>query len=181
MFILASESPRRIELLKLLLPEFQVIPAKIEESYPNDIIAKLVPEYLARKKADFVAGSYPNDVVIGADTVVLIDGKILGKPKDANEAADMLRLLSGRTHEVITGCAVCSQGGCETICISTKVTFYKLSPHEIKQYISTGESLDKAGAYGIQGGGALFVKHINGDYYNVVGLPVAPLKRLLNL
>lgn len=179
MYILASASPRRQELLRYILKDFKTVPSSIEENVPDSVALSNRPEYLARAKARDVAGAYPEDTVIGADTSVIADGRIFGKPSDAGEAREMLAFLSGRTHTVITGCAVCKNGLCRSFSSRTSVGFYRLSAAEIEEYISTGEPFDKAGAYGIQGRGALLVKRISGDYFNVVGLPVAKLARFL--
>lgn len=177
--ILASASPRRQELLKKITEDFVCIPADIEESCPEEIEVEKVPEYLALKKAQHIAAIYPEDTVIGSDTGVFCDGVMLGKPADNADAFRMLKMLSGRTHSVITGCAVVKGEEIRSFSSVTEVTFYELSDAEIERYIATGESLDKAGAYGIQGYGALLIKQIHGDYFNVVGLPVAELYRVL--
>ena len=180
MIILASASPRRKELLKLLFDDFEIIPADIEETVRRSIELEQYPEYLALKKSRHIAERRPGDnLVIGCDTGVFIDGMMLGKPEDEAQAAEMLRLLSGKAHKVITGCSVFYKG--KNVCFSetTEVEFYRLSETDISEYIATGEPMDKAGAYGIQGKGALLVKRINGDYYNVVGLPVGALKQKL--
>ena len=179
MLILASQSPRRRELLSLITEDFEVIPAKGEEradrSLPPD---KYVCE-LARHKAEEVAAAHPGAVVIGADTVVSAGGQILGKPADADDAQRMLRLLSGTEHSVFTGVCVISAGGQQVFCCETRVRFDELDDREIADYIASGEPFDKAGAYGIQGRGALLVGSISGDYYNVMGLPVNMLYRRL--
>lgn len=181
MIILASNSPRRKELLKLITPVFSVAPADIDETVDYSIPLLSRPEYLAEKKARYVfEGSDNNDIVIGSDTGVFVDDLMLGKPKDALDAQTMLRLLSGRTHKVVTGCCIISKGKCETFSQITEVEFYPLSDSEIDSYILTHEPDDKAGAYGIQGKGALLVKKINGDYFNIVGLPVALLNKKLS-
>ena len=132
---------------------------------------------LARQKAEAVAARFPGELVIGADTGVFFGSEMFGKPKDREDAARMLRVLSGKTHEVITGCAMCLQGKIHSFSVCSEVTFYPLEEEEIRSYLQTGESFDKAGAYGIQGKGALLVRRIRGDYYNIVGLPVAALSR----
>jgi len=177
--ILASASPRRQELLKKITENFLCIPADIEESYPQNTDILRVPEYLALKKAEHIAKNYVDCVVIGSDTGVFADGKMLGKPKTKADAYAMLKSLSGKTHSVITGCALVKGDKKVTFSSETKVTFYELADSEIENYISTGECDDKAGAYGIQGYGALLIKEIKGDYFNVVGLPVAELYRKL--
>lgn len=178
-YILASASPRRKELFANISEEFDILPSMIEEVVPEGVEIETVPEILASQKAADIAEQNPTALVIGADTGVFIDGKMLGKPKDAAEAAEMLRSLSGRTHKVITGCALYL--GEEKITFSelTEVTFYPLSEQEINDYIATGEPNDKAGSYGIQGKGMVLVKEIRGDYFNVVGLPVAKLSRYI--
>lgn len=174
--VLASASPRRKELLNLIFEDYTVCASDIEEIVPESLSAEESPEYLARLKGEDIAAKYIDSLVIGADTAVLADGRILGKPKTEKEAYEMLSFLSGKTHNVITGCAVIYKGVCHSFSVITEVEFYRLSNEEINQYIKTGEPYDKAGGYGIQSKGALFVKKINGDYYNVVGLPVAELK-----
>ncbi|MBQ7128644.1 MAG: septum formation inhibitor Maf [Clostridia bacterium] len=175
--ILASKSPRREELLKTVFEEFEIIPSDCEEVVPKNISVKDVAEYLAILKAKDVAKKYRDSLVIGADTVVIVDGEILGKPKDKFEAKRMLKKLSGKTHTVVTGCCLCLNGKMNSFSKSTKVEFYKLTSDEIAEYVKTGEPMDKAGAYGIQGKGALLVKQIDGDYFTVMGLPIAKLKR----
>ncbi len=182
MIILASASPRRKELLKLIFDDFEIIPADIEETVRRNIDLEQYPEYLALKKSRYIAEKRPgDDVVIGCDTGVFIDDMMLGKPDDEAQAAEMLRLLSGRVHKVITGCSVFYKGQNVSFSDTTEVEFYHLSESDIKEYIATGEPMDKAGAYGIQGKGALLVKRINGDYYNVVGMPVGALKQKLKM
>lgn len=180
--ILASQSPRRYELLKLISEDFSVIPATGEEVVPEGLSPAEVVQHLARQKAEEIRALYsgtPKEPIIAADTVVAIDGKILGKPKDAFDAADMLGLLSGRVHSVFTGVCVIDGERESVFAEETKVEFYELSTEEIRAYIATGEPMDKAGAYGIQDKGALIVKRIDGDYYNVMGLPVGRLSRVL--
>lgn len=179
MFILASASPRRCELFGLISDDFRIVPSNAEETAPDGIAAENLPEYLARLKAGDIAPKYPFDTVIGADTVVILDGKVLGKPENPEDAVRMLTALSGKRHKVITGCAVYKNGACRSFSSATEVEFYPLDDKEISDYVATGEPLDKAGAYGIQGRGALFVKSVNGDYFNVVGLPVAALRRFI--
>lgn len=176
-YILASASPRRCELLKLITKNFLIMPAKVDETVPQNISAEFSPEFLSVKKARAIAESHPDDLVIGADTAVFSDGAMLGKPKDADDAKGMLKALSGKTHFVITGCALFYKGKSLSFSEKTYVEFYNLTDSEIDYYIATGSPFDKAGSYGIQDGGGLFVKGIDGDYNNVVGLPVARLKR----
>ena len=180
--ILASASPRRRELLEMLgVNNLEVIPALGEElPHPELSPAELVCE-LSRAKASEIAAA-ANDakaIVIGADTVVSVDGMVLGKPKDTSDAAGMLRLLSGRTHEVFTGVTVLRGGQLTTAAERTAVRFRALTEREIDAYVATGEPLDKAGAYGIQGKGSLFVEGIEGDFFNVMGLPLCLLGKIL--
>jgi septum formation protein len=177
--ILASGSPRRKELMHFITDDFMIRTAHTDEMLPDGIAPKAASVYLAQQKAQAVAAQFPEDVVIGCDTTVLLDDQILGKPVDAEHASQMLHLLSGRTHQVVTGVALLWKGQVETFSESTAVTFYPLTDAEIAAYLATGEPFDKAGSYGIQGKGALFVEKIVGDYYNVVGLPIAALSRHL--
>ena len=179
MLVLASASPRRQELISLITKDFSVCPANVDENFSADIPADSVPEMLAVRKALAVAKEHPDDTVIGCDTSVIINGEILGKPKDDEDAFRMLKLLSGETHKVITGCAIFKNGKSLSFSETTYVTFYPLTDNEINDYILTFEPRDKAGAYGIQGFGSLLVKEIKGDYFNVVGLPVAKLNKML--
>ncbi|MBO4867192.1 MAG: septum formation protein Maf [Ruminococcus sp.] len=174
--ILASASPRRKELMQLICPSFRVIPADCGEAVPEALSAGDVPGFLSFQKCKCIADVYQKAVVIGCDTVVTTaDGEILGKPKDKADAARMLRLLSGRMHTVDTGVSVCYNGHTDTFTETTKVWFKDLTDEEIEDYINTGEPMDKAGAYGIQGEGTLLVDKIEGDFFNVVGLPVSKL------
>ena len=179
MLILASQSPRRRELLGLITQDFLVRPTGCDETLDCADPAEHALQIACRKCAAALAEAGPEDAVIAADTVVYLDGLLLGKPRDPAEAAAMLSRLSGRTHTVCTGVAVAFRGGTRNLCQQTRVTFYDLSRGLIDWYVSTGEPMDKAGAYGIQGRGALLVRDIAGDYSNVVGLPVAALYRLL--
>lgn len=182
--ILASASPRRSELLALLGRPFEVITADVDEApLPNESAGELVVR-LARAKASAVAqGDQGNQsaIVIGADTVVVVDGDIIGKPRDVDDAANILRRLSGRAHHVMTGVSVMATNGNGNVDFveTTVVTFAPLTDRDIDEYIATGEPMDKAGAYGIQGHGGRFVTAINGSYHNVVGLPVAQLAAAL--
>ena len=179
--ILASKSPRRQELLRVISKDFRIIPAAGEEIIPEGTSPEDAVLMLSRQKAEEIYASYKNELIISADTVVAIDGKILGKPRDEAQAAEMLKTLSGRVHTVYTGvCVIFPNGGMENFAESTDVEFYPLSDREIRDYIATGEPMDKAGAYGIQEKGALLVKRIDGDFYNVMGLPIARLARVLN-
>lgn len=177
--ILASASPRRQELLQKITPDFLVCPSGAEETVPADIPPEAVAAYLSECKASEVAERFPEAAVIGCDTVVISGSAILGKPRDRADAARMLRLLSGNTHTVITGTTIIAGGRTETFSSVTEVTFYPLSDAEIEAYLDTGEPFDKAGAYGIQGKGSLLISGIHGDYFTVVGLPVARLARTL--
>ena len=180
MLLLASSSPRRRELLEMAGYEFSVVPANIDETFLRGTPPMQVVEQLSRRKAQAVAEQHPEAVILAADTIVTFKGRILGKPKDTEMAEAMLKLLSGSVHQVYTGYTVMS--GKKLICghECTSVEFYPLSQEDINAYIATGEPLDKAGAYGIQGKGGLFVKRINGDYYNVVGLPIGKINRILS-
>lgn len=177
--ILASQSPRRQELLKDIVTDFEICPSDVEEIVPCGIKAIDTAEHLALIKAEDVSKSHKGDVVIGSDTVVIVDDKILTKPKDRSEAFLMLKSLSGREHKVVTGCALVCDDKKVSFSVETKVSFFELSDDEINEYIDTGDCYDKAGAYGIQTQGKTLVESIDGDYYTVVGLPVARLKRKL--
>lgn len=180
--ILASASPRRRELLGGLISNFEVMTDSSEEVIAPDLTPEEAVKILAMQKAENVSARCGDDViVIGADTVVFIDGKILGKPSDEQEAVDMLKKLSGREHHVCTGIAVIDKKLNKRICDfeRTAVMFKPLTDGEIDRYIKTGEPMDKAGAYGIQNLGALFVEGIKGDYFNVVGLPLCKLTQIL--
>ncbi|MFT0799893.1 Maf family protein [Bacillus swezeyi] len=177
--ILASQSPRRKELLDLLQIPYSIVVSKAEEKLNRNFSPAENVKWLAEQKVRVVAEQYPDAVVLGADTIVCYDGVCLGKPKDADEAERMLRMLSGQTHSVLTGVCIKSNSRCETFFEETEVTFWPLEDQEISAYIATGEPFDKAGSYGIQGKGALFVRHIKGDYYTVVGLPISKTMRVL--
>ena len=177
--VLASASPRRRELLKLIGIVHGVRPADADESYSAEEEPAAYAERLAREKAAIVTGVVRDSLVIGADTIVVIDGHLLGKPRDAEEAARMLKLLRGRTHIVMTAVAVSFQGKTVSGVEKVSVTFRDLSDGEIEAYIDTGEPMDKAGAYGIQGYGATIVKRIEGDYFAVMGLSLVLLVALM--
>ncbi|KUK31362.1 MAG: Maf-like protein [Thermoanaerobacterales bacterium 50_218] len=179
--ILASSSPRRIELLKQLGISFQVVPSGIPEVCDSGCSAADVALQQAKAKAEAVAEKHPQEIVIAADTVVCCDREVLGKPRDWEDAARMLRKLSGKVHEVHTGLVLwqkSSQQRAEDV-VTTRVYFRNLEEREIFGYLATGEPFDKAGGYGIQGYGALLVEKIEGCYYNVVGLPLARLGEML--
>lgn len=172
--ILASQSPRRAQLMRQFGVDFRVVVGPAQEISHGEPQATAAANALS--KAASVAEKYPQALTIGADTVVVLDGRILGKPGDAQEAEAMLRALSGRAHVVITGVALCvGRKEARTFAVATAVKFRPISEREIKAYVRTGEPLDKAGAYGIQGLGGLFVEEINGCYFNVVGLPMPRL------
>jgi len=176
--ILASQSPRRRELLARLGLRFTVEVPEIDETMDPSRPAGDEVARLSRRKAGAVPAG-PDDVVIAADTVVVLDGKVLGKPKDGADAERMLRALSGRTHQVLTGLTVRRAASERTRTVATDVRFRELSGREIAAYAATGEPLDKAGAYGAQGLGAIFIERLEGDYFNVVGLPLCPLAGML--
>jgi septum formation protein len=186
MLVLASASPRRQELLRNAGIPFTVAPADIDETpLPNES-ARDCAERLARDKALKIWRMRPHDAILGADTVVVVDKEILGKPIDAADAARMLRLLSGRTHEVITGVCIAPPAVYSTSenknCVAsenTRVTFSELTDVDIQQYVATKEPMDKAGAYAIQGIASRWIPRIEGDYSNVVGLPVSLVYRIL--
>lgn len=173
--ILASASPRRRELLAQLGIVFEVMPAQSEEIITETEPALVVKELSAQKAEEVQRTAGSDQVIIGADTIVAYDGQILGKPKNVEDAKHMLKSLQGHTHQVYTGVTVLQ--GAKRICFAacTEVTMYPMSEEQIAAYVQTGEPMDKAGAYAIQGGCAVYVKEIHGDYNNVVGLPVAQL------
>ncbi len=178
--VLASSSPRRRDLLNLIGIGHDVRPADLDETYMVGEEPKAHAERLARAKAEAIAAAEPESLVIGADTVVVIDGAVLGKPRDAAEALRMLRMLEGRTHSVLTGIAAVWQGTLVSRIVSVDVTFKPLTGEELSSYIATGEPMDKAGAYGIQGYGATIVSRIEGDYFAVMGLSLVALVALIN-
>lgn len=179
MFILASQSPRRKELLKQIVPEFITIPAQINEretpfTKPADYV-----QTLARRKGEQVAAQNPTATVLSADTVVSFQETIYGKPQDRQDAAAVLRQLSGQTHQAYTGVWLTKDGQVQQTVVKTDVTFWSLSDQMTETYLDQNEYQDKAGAYGIQGAGNLLVEKINGDFYNVVGLPISTIARML--
>ncbi|MDI6820181.1 MAG: Maf family protein [Candidatus Hodarchaeaceae archaeon] len=178
---LASASPRRRELLEQVGLPCEVMPSEVAEHNFGMADPETLVKRLALSKARDVARKVKEGIVIGADTVVVYKGKILGKPSDEADAERMLRKISGREHEVMTGLAIVDidQNEEAVECVKTKVKFRRLSTEEIREYIATGEPLDKAGAYGVQGKGATLVESIEGCYYNVVGLPLAKLIEML--
>ena len=178
--ILASQSPRRRELLERMgISHFDVIPAKGEERAAPNLTPEQLVEELSRQKAAEITVGNPDALIIAADTVVAVDGTVLGKPHDRDDAVRMLQALSGREHTVYSGLTVCWQGRSVTQHEATAVRFRPLTQDDIDHYVSTGEPMDKAGSYGIQGYGCTLVEGISGDYYNVVGLPVCRLGRIL--
>jgi septum formation protein len=179
MLVLASASPRRQELLRNAGITFEVQPADIPEDPLPGEGAKECAQRLAREKALAVARQRPQDCVLGADTVVAVDGQLLGKPSDATDAARMLRLLSGRVHQVITGVCLVVGGQSSVASETTLVTVSDITEKQIADYVATGEPMDKAGAYAIQGIASRWIPRIEGDYSNVVGLPVALVWRML--
>jgi len=177
--ILASQSPRRRELLTLMGLDFTVITSDIEENPPHGAAVDAYVSALALQKAEAVAKDHPNACVIGADTVVYLDGDILGKPHTPENAKKFLSRMQGRQHTVYTGVAVIANGKSDIRVDTTNVTFAPMSESEIDWYVSTGEPLDKAGAYGVQGPGGIFVKQIDGNYFNVIGMPLPILYHML--
>ena len=171
--ILASASPRRKEILELADLKFDVMPSDAQEITTKTAPNEVVMELASIKAKDIYKKSEKQSMVVGADTVVAYQGQILGKPADEADAKRMLTMLSGQTHEVYTGVCVIEDGKTKTFYEETKVTFYEISDEQIDRYIKTGEPMDKAGSYGIQGKAAVFIKGIEGDYYNVVGFPIA--------
>lgn len=179
--ILASQSPRRRQILEEAGFEFRTLPSSFDESRVEERDPRRLVLHLAAGKASDVCDqAEAGEIVIGSDTVVVLDGAVLGKPKDAEDARNMLERLSGRTHKVLTAVSLWRDGHeAASFVETTAVSFWPLSAEEIAAYVATGEPLDKAGSYGIQGRGRLIVKDVEGDFYNVVGLPVAHLAREL--
>jgi septum formation protein len=177
--ILASSSPRRRELLNLVGIAHEVRPADIDETVLPGEHPSPHAERLARSKAAAVAASDPSAVVIGSDTIVVIEGQILGKPVDRGDAQRMLRMLSGREHTVVTAVAAALEGKVVSSVEQVRVTFRALTDQEIDDYIATGEPMDKAGSYGIQGFGATIIRKVDGDFFAVMGLPLVTLVALL--
>lgn len=177
--ILASASPRRKELLKNAGYEYEVCPADIDETMPEGVEPETACEILSRKKAQAVLEENPDAVVLGSDTIVVLGNTILGKPENEEDAKAMLRALSGRVHQVYTGLCVCSKEKTLSLVSRADVRFYNLSDAVIDAYIATKEPMDKAGAYGIQGVGSMLVRSIEGDYFTIVGLPMAKAARML--
>ncbi len=180
--ILASSSPRRRDLMNLLCVEFEVIASDFDEKLDNPKNPKETVESLAHGKAKAVANKFEHAIIIGADTVVVHKGEILGKPKSQEDAKRMLNLLSGTEHSIITGLSVIDTdtGQTSVQSVESKVKFKNLSDNEINAYIATGEPMDKAGSYAVQERGGLFVEKITGDYFNIVGLPLKDLRAELS-
>jgi septum formation protein len=178
--ILASSSPRRHELLSLTLLPFETYPSTLEEKMDMNLSPSQLVESLAEQKAADIFQTCPDDVVIGADTIVSFQNKRLGKPKNEQEAVNMLKMLSGQTHDVYTGVCIIDETKKHVFSVKTSVTFYPFNEETISWYIRTKEPFDKAGSYGIQGAGSLLVEKIQGDYFNVVGLPISKVVRALS-
>lgn len=174
-FILASNSPRRKELMDLFGRDYEIITASIEEIVDPELLPEEAVTELAYQKALAVFKHHKDRVVLGFDTLVYTDTKIYGKPKDASDAIAMLKELAGKTHAVVTGVAILTKAKSKSFVTKTFVTFYPLTEQEIVDYVATGEPLDKAGAYAIQGVGSRFIESIQGDYFTIVGLPIARL------
>ncbi|WP_462412378.1 Maf family protein [Neobacillus sp. Marseille-QA0830] len=177
--ILASSSPRRKELLENLRIPFAISSSNVDESFNPDLSPDEVVMELANRKAQAIFKENPQSYVIGSDTIVVADGQFLGKPADEAEAFQMLKGLSGSQHEVYTGVSIVSPESSTRFFEKTEVWFWELTDEEIRSYVNSGEPLDKAGAYGIQGLGSMLVQKISGDYFAVVGLPVARTLREL--
>lgn len=179
--VLASKSPRRRELFSLITPDYECAAPPADESGALSKSAKELCIELARRKCLAAAAVYPERTVVGCDTVVCLEtGEVLGKPRDADDARRMLSLLSGKAHSVYTGVCAAQKGHeADAFACRTLVSFYELSERDIEDYIATGEPFDKAGGYGAQGAAAKFIKGIDGDYFNVVGLPVSRVYRSL--
>ncbi len=175
--ILASSSPRRRELMSTAGLDFEIIVKDVDESIPDGIAPVDAAKMTAKKKALAVANDFEYCTVIGADTIVVAGGRILGKPADKEDACRMLRMLSGIEHEVITGVCIAVGEKIDNFAVTSKVKFYDLTDEEIEAYVETGEPMDKAGSYGIQGKGCTLVERIEGDYFNIVGLPIAEVYR----
>lgn len=180
-FIVASASPRRKELLEETGYSFEIIPSDADESCSEALSPEELVKELAKRKALSVYEKNTDAVVLGCDTVVEYNGTVLGKPQSRKEAEEMLTMLSGRIHNVHTGVCITDSTDTVSFVSTVKVEFYELSPELIKSYVNSGESDDKAGSYGIQGIGRVLVKGIEGDYFSVVGLPVAETARVLEL
>ena len=175
--ILASKSPRRTEILSLMGIKHIIIPSQEEEKIEPNLSPKQVVQSLAFQKAQSISKQYPSDLVIGSDTIVVINNQILGKPKDYNDAVRMLSLLQNNTHQVMTGVSLIKGEQADTFVDIADVTFHQMTKEQIDEYLNTDKPFDKAGAYGIQDPHAKFVKQINGDYYTIMGLPKEQLQQ----
>ncbi len=179
--ILASQSPRRKELISKITNDFTCIPADIEEKIdPNTDVIK-VPVILAKQKAEYVASHHRDQIVLGCDTVVILNNKILGKPRNKEQALSMLKELSNNKHIVVTGCCIVKDGISKTFSVVSNVWFKKLSDKQITDYIKSGDCFDKAGGYGIQSVGKKLVRKYRGDYFNIVGFPIKAVRKELLL
>ncbi len=178
-FICASASPRRREILSSCGYDFEVIPSDADESIEGSLTPAETVTELSKRKALSVSEKHPDAVVFGCDTIVVLGGTILGKPRDEADAKNMLRLLSGKTHAVLTGVTITDGTKTVTFYENSEVTFYDLSDETIASYVASREPMDKAGSYGIQGLGCILVKGISGDYFSIVGLPIARTARVL--
>ena len=177
--ILASQSPRRREILELMALPFEVIESHVKEIPPEGATPEELVMALAEQKARAVFALHPQDCVIGADTVVDLDGRVLGKPHTPERAREYLRLLQGRSHIVYTGICVLTPSSADVRSARTDVTFRPMSDEEIDWYVGTGDPLDKAGSYGVQGPASLFVDHLEGNYFNIIGMPAPTLYEML--
>ena len=179
MIILASSSPRRRELMSMIGLTYTIEPSGEEEVQPHGLPPAEFVKTLALQKAQPIAGLHPNDCVVGADTIVFLEGDILGKPHTPDVAKAYLSRMQGKSHVVFTGVAVLKGGRTDVRHCETTVTFAPMTEREIDAYVATGEPLDKAGAYGVQGPGGIFVERVEGNYFNVIGLPLPLLYRML--
>jgi septum formation protein len=179
LLVLASQSPRRAELLQRLGLDFEIVPAEIDESYVDHEMPAVHAERLAREKAFAISHRRPDALVVGSDTIVVLGSDVLGKPRDGEDAVEMLERLSGREHQVFTGVAVAHGGRVESDLERVTVRFRNVDRRACEEYVATGEPMDKAGAYGIQGFGSALVESIHGDYFAVMGLPVVCTLKLI--
>lgn len=175
--ILASKSPRRAEILRMAGIEFSIVPSEVDENI-KVVSPKSYAYELSKRKSEDIFKKYPDSTVVGADTIVVIDDQVLGKPKDEDEAFWMLKLLSGREHTVITGVTIINKNNIESFASCSLVKMYDNDDYILKSYINTGEPMDKAGAYGIQGKGSILIEKITGCYYNIMGLPIEAVRKL---
>ena len=173
--ILASESPRRAKILKMAGLDFNILPSNVDEKIKINLAGKTFAEYWSKEKAKLISNQYPERLVIGADTIVIFNGQIIGKPKDKNDSKNMLMMLSGNSHEVVTGMTLISKNEqiSKTFSVSTKVFVRKIPDMQIDYYIDNYNTTDKAGSYGIQEWFSIWIKKIDGCYYNVMGLPIS--------